>query len=120
MTFLHLKQNRNLTFWSLHAMGWSAYAIAQYAGALLYGKAIAYSKVIVIASLTGFVLSSWLRLLCRWLWNKPPAVMIGVALVSAYVTALAWRIPVNLAYVTLFEEERMHFSGTGSTTSAAP
>lgn len=111
MTFMQLNKNRNLTFWSLHAMGWSAYGLAQYAGALLYGKAIAYSKVIVIASVTGFLLSSWLRLLCRWLWTKPPAVMIGFALVGAYLTALAWRIPVNLAYVTLFEEERMHFSG---------
>jgi LytS/YehU family sensor histidine kinase len=27
------------------------------------------------------------------------------------VTALAWRIPVNLAYLALFEEERMHWSG---------
>ena len=38
MTLLQLKQNRNLTFWSLHAMGWSAYAMSQYLGALLYGK----------------------------------------------------------------------------------
>ncbi len=111
MTLMQLKQNRNLTFWSLHALGWSAYAIAQYAGALLYGKAIAYSKVIVIASLTGFVLSAWLRLLCRWLWSKPPAVTVGLGLLGAYATALLWRIPVNLAYVTLFEEERMHFRG---------
>jgi hypothetical protein len=111
MTFMQLNKNRNLTFWSLHALGWSAYAMVQYAGALLYGKAIAYGKVIVIATVTGFVLSAWLRYLCRWLWNKPPAVMIGLALLGAYATALLWRIPVNLAYVTLFEEERMHFSG---------
>ena len=76
-------------------MGWSAYGLAQYAGALVYGKAIAYSKVIIIASVTGFLLRSWLRLLCRWLWTTPPAVMIGFALVGAYLTALAWRIPVN-------------------------
>ena len=78
MTFMQLNKNRNLTFWSLHAMGWSAYGISQYLGALLYGKAVAYTKVILIAALTGFILSSWLRLLCRWLWNKPPAVMIGI------------------------------------------
>ena len=44
MTFMQLNKNRNLTFWSLHAMGWSAYGLAQYAGALLYGKAIAYTQ----------------------------------------------------------------------------
>jgi two-component system, LytTR family, sensor kinase len=111
MTFMQLNKNRNLTFWSLHAMGWMAYGFAQYAGALLYGKAIAYTKVILIASTTGFVLSSWLRLLCRQLWKQPPAVMIGLGLLGAYLTALAWRIPVNMAYMALFPEERMHFSG---------
>jgi hypothetical protein len=53
MTFMQLNKNRNLTFWSLHLMGWMAYGFAQYAGALLYGKAIAYTKVILIASATG-------------------------------------------------------------------
>ena len=123
MTFMHLKQNRNLTFWSLHAMGWSAYAISQYLGALLYGKAIAYNKVIVVAAVSGFLISAWLRYLCRWLWNKPPAVMIGLGVLGAYVTALTWRLPVNWAYVTMFEWEREHmdhwydfFSGTMSST----
>jgi LytS/YehU family sensor histidine kinase len=111
MTFMQLNKNRNLTFWALHAMGWAAYGFAQYAGALLYGKAIAYTKVILIASATGFILSSWLRLLCRQLWKQPPAVMIGLGLLGAYVTALAWRIPVNMAYMALFPEERMHFIG---------
>ena len=46
---MQLNKNRNLTFWSLHLMGWMAYGFAQYAGALLYGKAIAYTKVILIA-----------------------------------------------------------------------
>src|SRR5688572_3390549 len=110
MTLLQLKQNRNLTFWTLHAMGWSAYAISQYLGALLYGKAIAYNKVIITAAVSGFLISSWLRYLSRWLWNKPPTVMVPLALLSAYATALTWRIPVNVAYSTWFPNERMHFS----------
>ena len=120
---MQLNKNRNLTFWSLHLMGWIAYGFAQYAGALLYGKAIAYTKVILIASSTGFILSSWLRLLCRQLGKQPPAIMIGLGLLGAYVTALAWRIPVNMAYMALFPEEEMHwtswidyFSGTMSST----
>jgi two-component system LytT family sensor kinase len=107
MTLMQLNKNRNLTFWSLHALGWSAYAISQYLGALLYGKAVAYNKVIAIAAVSGFILSSWLRYLCRWLWNKPPAVMIGVGILSAYATALLWRLPVSWAYHTYFEHEWM-------------
>ena len=111
MTFMQLNKNRNLTFWSLHLMGWIAYGFVQYAGALLYGKAIAYTKVIFIASVTGFVISAWLRYWCRWLWTKPPGVMIGLGLLGAYATALLWRIPVNLAYVALFPEDSEHMSG---------
>lgn len=107
MTLMQLNKNRNLTFWSLHALGWSAYAISQYLGALLYGKAVAYNKVILIAAVSGFLLSAWLRYLCRWLWNKPPAVMIGFGVLSAYATALVWRLPINWAYHTFFEHEWM-------------
>jgi two-component system, LytTR family, sensor kinase len=123
MTLMQLKENRNLTFWTLHAMGWSAYAMSQYLGALLYGKGIGYQKVILVATLSGFVVSSWLRYTSRWLWNKPPQLMVPMALLCAYVTALTWRIPVNWAYRTMFPDERMHFthwmdyfSGTMSST----
>jgi two-component system, LytTR family, sensor kinase len=110
MTLMQLKENRNLTFWTLHAMGWSAYAMSQYLGALLYGKGIGYQKVILVATLSGFVVSSWLRYASRWLWNKPPQLMVPMALLCAYVTALTWRIPVNWAYRTMFPDERMHFT----------
>ena len=86
-----LRQNRDLLFWSLHAIGWSAYAIAQYLSSVLYGKAQSYQKIIIIATISGFLLSAPLRYLCRWLWTRPPAQMIGGALLTAYVTALAWR-----------------------------
>jgi signal transduction histidine kinase len=107
MTLMQLNKNRNLTFWSLHALGWSAYAISQYLGALLYGKAVAYNKVIIIAAVSGFILSAWLRYLCRALWNKPPAAMISFGLLGAYATALVWRLPINWAYHTFFEHEWM-------------
>ena len=32
MDLTQLKRNRNLLFWSLHVLGWSAYGIAQYLG----------------------------------------------------------------------------------------
>ena len=39
MNLTQLKHNRDLLFWSLHALGWSAYGISQYLGALLYRQA---------------------------------------------------------------------------------
>ena len=83
-------------------MGWSAYGIAQYLGALLYGKAgRATRKVILIAALSGFVLSAPLRYICRWLWTEAACRDDRRRAAGAYVTALAWRVIVNLAYATL-------------------
>ena len=38
--------HRSLAFWSLHALGWGAYGISHYLGALLYSKPASYVKVI--------------------------------------------------------------------------
>jgi signal transduction histidine kinase len=106
MSTAHLfKKNRDLAFWSLHIIGWSGYAISQYLGFLLYGKAAQYQKVIVVATISGFLLSAPLRYLGRYLWTKPPAVLISSALAAAYGTALIWRVIINVAYEKYVESD---------------
>jgi hypothetical protein len=100
-----LRKNRDLLFWSLHAMGWSAYAITQYLGALLYDKMIGYSRVIAVAAISGFLLSASLRYLCRYLWTRTPVVMIAGAFAAAYGIALIWRTIINLAYEAYVESD---------------
>jgi hypothetical protein len=99
------RRNRNLIFWSLHTLGWSGYAISHYLGALLYSKPADYTKVILFAAITGLIVSSPLRYVCRWLWSRRPAVLIGGAVMAAYVTAVAWRVLVNRAYSLFMPEE---------------
>ncbi|HEY6643187.1 sensor histidine kinase [Povalibacter sp.] len=99
------KKNRDLAFWSLHAIGWSSYAISQYLGFVLYGKAAEYLSVIIVATISGFLLSAPLRYLCRYLWTKPPAIMISAALGTAYFTALVWRVIINVAYEKYVETD---------------
>ena len=45
-----LRGNRNLLFWALHTLGWSAYGLAQYVGSAVYGKEPGYVQVIAIAA----------------------------------------------------------------------
>jgi signal transduction histidine kinase len=104
MAFTRVKTNRDLLFWSLHAMGWSAYGIAQYLGAVLYDEPDAYVTLIFVAAVSGFALSAPLRQVCRRLWSRPPAVMIAGAISAAYVIALLWRIVVNWSYQRLIDE----------------
>jgi len=106
-------------FWSLHAIGWSAYGISHYLGTLLYDKAPTnYHKVIIAASVAGFVISAPLRYALRALWGRPLHVMAAGALAAAYATALAWRVAVNMAFKIFMPEEMWmthladYFSGT--------
>lgn len=100
-----LGRNRDLAFWSMHVLGWSAYAISHYLGALLYSKPADYVKVIFTAALAGVIVSAPLRYVCRWLWTRPPAVLITGAVLAAYITTLAWRVLVNRAYALFMPEE---------------
>src|SRR5690606_15058809 len=99
MTLPDLKHNRNLLFWSLHAIGWIGYRVSQYVGALLWGKPAAYTHVIVIGAVCGFIARAPLRYICRALWGRPLKVILPIALLVAYLDALVWRIVVNWAYL---------------------
>ena len=107
MTLDDLRRNRNLLFWALHTLGWSAYLITQYLGALLYEKPTSYIKVVFAAAAGGFVLSAPLRYLYRWLWKQRPAVIVPSVLLAGWVTALCWRVIINSSYMHWVESEKM-------------
>ena len=98
-----LLKNRSALFWTLHVGGWTAYGMSQYLGTLLYDTKYehmeGYLTVIVIAAVTGFLLSLELRYIYRRLWMRSPRVIIGVALLSCYLFALIWRVIINSAYL---------------------
>lgn len=104
MTLDDLRRNRNLLFWGLHTLGWSAYLITQYMGALLYEKPAEYINVVLIAGASGFLLSAPLRYVYRWLWSKPPLVIIPSVMLTAWLTALAWRVVINTSYARFVED----------------
>jgi hypothetical protein len=121
-TLAQLRSNRNLLFWTLHAAGWSAYAVTQFFGALLYEKPESYGTVLAIAVVAGFVLSMPMRPIYRRLWGRSPqAIAVGV-LATCYVIALALRTVINLAYKTFVEPDHQFktlfevFGGATSTT----
>ena len=95
MTLSDLRHNRNLLFWGLHSLGWSAFLIAQYIGALLYEKPAGHIKAVVVMALSGFLLTAPLRYVYRWLWGRRPYVIIPAVLLSCWLTALVWRVVVN-------------------------
>ena len=105
LTLEQLRSNRNKLFWTLHAAGWGAYGLTQHFGALLYQKPASYQLVIVLAAIAGFILSVPMRYIYRRLFGQPLRTIIAGVLVTCYVTALALRTCINLAYQNLVEPE---------------
>jgi hypothetical protein len=81
-----LLKNRTRLFWVLHMGGWLAYGVAQYLGTLLYENKYehmaGFGKVILVAAVSGFLLSLELRYIYRRLWALSPRMMIFGALLS--------------------------------------
>ena len=98
-----LLKNRTVLFWTLHCGGWLAYAMSQALGTLLYEEKYEHMKgyftVIVIATVSGFLLSLELRYIYRRILTRSPRVIMAVALLSCYVFALVWRVIINSSYL---------------------
>ncbi|HEX9707280.1 MAG TPA: histidine kinase [Steroidobacteraceae bacterium] len=100
-----LRSNRNLLFWGLHTLGWSAYGFAQFVGSAVYGKEPGYVQVIAIAAAAGFLLSAPLRPLYRRLWTAGPRAMLIGSPIICWIVALAWRAIINTAYMELVKPD---------------
>jgi signal transduction histidine kinase len=101
---------REIAFWSLQCLGWSAYFVAQYVAALFYPEMLgahklqAYLGVIGIAAATGFVISSCLRYLFRRIRDRSLAVVVPLSILAIYPAALIWRVFINSAVSALLDE----------------
>jgi two-component sensor histidine kinase len=108
-----LLHHREVAFWSLQAIGWSAYFIAQFVSMLYYPESASpkkfsgYMSVLIDAALTGFVLSSVLRYAYRRVRERPPAQVVPTVLALVYLAALVWRLFINGGYVLFMDEHEM-------------
>ncbi len=111
-----LLRNREASFWVLQVLGWSAYFIAQYVSALFYPEKLGPDKlrgyvcVLIVAALTGLMLSSLLRYAYRRIRDRPVGQVAVIAFVLIEVAALVWRVFINGAYIAFMDEHEM-FSG---------
>jgi two-component system, LytTR family, sensor kinase len=100
-----IEGHRELAFYSLQVVGWTAYFIAQFIAGLFYPESLGpaslrgYVYVLGVAAITGFALTSLLRHAFRRLREREPASVIFVSLIAIYVAALIWRVFINRAYV---------------------
>jgi len=107
--FGQMRRNRDVLFFAANAFGWVAWGIGQYVSFSLYsGPSQQQSGVpllLLIAVTTGVLFTAALRYLCRWLWLQRPLIMVGGALLAAYITALPMRVIINLAQQRFVETD---------------
>ncbi len=106
---LRLRSSRNVLFWSLQAGGWLAYALTVYFGFLILKPPAGIGPVIAFAAAGGFLLSVPMRYIYRAVSGRRERWVIPVVLVTSYVTALALRIDINVAYHHYVDPQH-HFS----------
>ena len=108
-----LLRHREASFWALQALGWSAYFMAQYVTALVNPERMdpehlsAYNSVLLVAALSGFVLTSLLRYAYRRVRERSPTLVVATVLLLVYAAALIWRVFINGAYVVFMGEQQM-------------
>lgn len=91
--------SREALYWAIQTAGWLLYASIHFLGTFLYDPKPGYQYVIVCAAIAGFFVTLPMRYIYRVLWRQRPAVLLIGVLLTSYVTALVWRLFVNLAYV---------------------
>jgi two-component system, LytTR family, sensor kinase len=104
-TFDLMRRNRDVLFFTLNAIGWSAWGFAQYLTWSWYEMDSRFAPVLVVGSVAGFLLTTLLRYLCRILWRQEPIVMAGGALVAAFLATLPMRAAINFAQRDLIAPE---------------
>ena len=84
-------------FWWLQAAGWIGYGSISYLSALAHGKGVDYWPVPLGISITGFIVTSVIRLVLRGAWGRPPRGFVPIA--AACVVAAS--IVLGLVYLNL-------------------
>jgi signal transduction histidine kinase len=108
-----LIRNREAAFWLLQLIGWSGYFLSQFVSALFFpekwdaGKMEGYLYVLALAAVSGFALSSLLRLAYRRVRDRPPSTVVPTVIVLVYLAALTWRLFINGGYVLFMDERDM-------------
>jgi LytS/YehU family sensor histidine kinase len=95
MNLERLRGNRNLLFWGLHTVGWSAYGLALYIGSAIYMKDPGYEKVIVVATVAGWLFSAPLRYVHRRLWARGLRSLLVGSVIACWLLALARAAIIN-------------------------
>ncbi|RMD86595.1 MAG: sensor histidine kinase [Alphaproteobacteria bacterium] len=112
-TMTPIFRSREQAFWMFQGFGWLAYAAVRFFHGLTIGWGWDYIDTTMVATVTGFLLTTILRYLYRPIRNRPLAVVVAATILfcglfalvfsAIEVTAVAWYDPRGIVDLGLFE-----------------
>jgi signal transduction histidine kinase len=93
-----LFRDRGRLFWILNLAGWTGYTLAAWLGALAHEKPEAYFAVILGTAVVGLVITIFLRLIYRELWDRSLLTLTIGMLAASYVFSFGWQWLHNIMY----------------------
>lgn len=86
------------SFWRLQIVGWSAYLVVHFFGALTYDEPLTIFWASLTGAVAGFLLTSAMRPILLRVWDRPAAVAAGMALALSFLFAIPFSAVSELSY----------------------
>ncbi len=96
-----LLNNKTVLFWTLHSIGWLAYAVLNYFQGRSFGALPYYMVASLLYGLAGFIVTLGLRQMFHWVWERPPAITMLVGLIGAVISATVFDVAKSFIYFNL-------------------
>ncbi|HYM36398.1 MAG TPA: histidine kinase [Steroidobacteraceae bacterium] len=92
-----MRRNRDVLFFVINALGWTAWGITQAGGNFLFDETFEWRSLYlyVPATLAGMLICVGLRYVCRFLWRQKPVILLSGGMLAAYIAALPFRAIIN-------------------------
>ena len=103
MAINKLLENQKLLFWFLQITGWLGYSIVSWIGVKAHDVPSAYNYVIIITTLSGFILTLLLRQLFHLCWKLKPIFTAILSILSCYLISFPWILSKNVAVFEFYK-----------------
>ena len=99
-----ISQNRNYQFWALQLLGWSGWVILFAIRDAYWGQPFERLALLIVDAIVGIALTTILRYVYQWAWDKPVSQRVLTVLLASYGMAAIWQPIKNYSQFYYFND----------------
>ncbi len=107
MQLAEISENRHYQFWTLQLIGWTGWILLFALRDAYWGQPLERIELLCVGAFAGLILSTGLRYLYQFVWERPVFVRIVTILIASYVFAGAWQAAKNFAQFQYYSEHKL-------------